>query len=325
VRSTAGSQNEALSAMIRAERAMLATAAGALVTPAPRTHQILALQRTAGNSAVTQMLSNAPERTLARGKHAKLKSHKHKGVKHQQVQMNSSKMRFFRRLQLAHGGSRNIAMVKLTLKKKGGSVAGPKVVYILARSLGIGKSKITLKNEAVTTKSKTPKKRSHSEAVLRAVREIGLVGVGKRRIALADYDLAYAASTNEACGNEDGMENCADESVPNLGVDVFYYTTPYSGSADSDGTEKANNAFQKDVRNRDDESESESEDDYEAFVADDTQLRGLDVGKSKPDKVNAAPLRDYVNAGEKNTRIRYGNNYDDDMQRKPPKKRKKKP
>src|SRR6185369_971466 len=113
------------------------------------------------------------------------KAHKH--VNHVQVEPNSSKLRFFRRLQYAYGGSRNIAMLKLTRKKANKR----RVLYILARSMGLGVSKLTLRNETIRTKGGGIKKRSHSEAVLRAVLEVGEIEIDGKVIKLNKYKVKY--------------------------------------------------------------------------------------------------------------------------------------
>jgi RHS repeat-associated protein len=177
-----------------------------------------------------------------------------KGVEHRHHDVFSSKFRFFRRIQRAYGGSRNIAMLKLV---KGGG-KNREVLYVLSRSMGLGVSKLRLRNERITVKSGAKKMRSHSEAVLRAALEIDKVKLGKKVILLSKYKVEHAASTNEACGQE--HENCANESVPSLGG-PFFFSNKYKGSGDSGGFEKQSNAHERNVKKGGGyESEDESED-----------------------------------------------------------------
>jgi hypothetical protein len=247
----------------------------------------------------------APPRALQRGK-AELeaakqraadaaKRNRHLNVKHTHVAIRSSKLRFLRRLQLRFGGTRNIGMLKLV----NGTGDDRKVVYVIARSMGIGKSKLTLEDEERTTTTGL-KKRGHSEGVLRAVIEKRALKVGTKRISLNGWKASYVSSTNEACGPK--QENCLTESVPLLTAPKMYFANPYTGSGDASGFESQNNQFQQRVRAElkkkvmDEEvlSEDESEDEAEVYVVSDEQLRGQDVADLA--EIPASSFSDYWTA-----------------------------
>lgn len=220
----------------------------------------------------------------------KTKPHHH--TKHRSKDIRHSRFRFFRRMQYGVGGTRNIAMLKM--RRISGS--GPKVLYIIARSMGLGVSKMTLRDEEVTTKSGSLKRRSHSEAVLRAILEVGTVKYGKTRISLDEYSTRYAASTNQGCGVQ--HENCAVESVPFL-AGRFYYANKYGGSKQAAGFEKLNNEHQRKVKNEKHyESDSESEDEGTAIVADEKQFRGYDRGHGVKE-ITATPFGKYMRDAKK--------------------------
>jgi hypothetical protein len=179
------------------------------------------------------------------------------------------------------------------------------VLYVMARSLGLGKLKLTLRNEErlVGSGSKqTKKKRSHSEAVLRAVLEVGYVTVGGVRYDLSEYRIDYGASTNEACGAE--HENCKEESVPFLSS-TFYFLNPYVGGASASGTEKANNRFQAEQAKGDAESEAESEDEFDVAVVDTPQFEGVNIASAGLSTVQAQTFREAFDAGKHKRRAKY--------------------
>lgn len=238
-----------------------------------------------------------------------------KDTAHEKVKVNSSKLRFFRRLQLGLGGSRNLAMIKF-VKRKGRNRT---VLYVVARSMGLGVEKLTLRDEVIKTKAKTYKKRSHSEAVLRATQESGEIRTPNKRFKLSEFTPEYASSTNEACGAS--HENCSQESVPFLS-DKFYFAQDYSGSKDSQGFEKKNNRFQRDVRNDDDQSETESEEDasdteVNAVIVDEKQFVGLNQKNGALKSISATPLIDFFKSTPKAKRR--AKIYDPSFKAKPPK------
>lgn len=242
-------------------------------------------------------------------------------VQHRTAPVYVSKLRFFRRLQSAYGGKRNIGMVKL-VNTTGGK---RKVVYVIARSLGLGVSKLTLGSEEILTGGNTLKKRSHSEALMRAALDAGKLDVGGRILNIGPYVPEYGASTNSACGHE--HENCAVESVPLLNAPVFYSANPYGGSGDASGWEKLNNAHQRDVKQArkkakkskkseyEYESDPESEDEYEAVVIDDEALRGTDAGETPGAAVKVIPFARYRDLGPADKKSRDKGNYGAHMKR----------
>jgi insecticidal toxin complex protein TccC len=212
----------------------------------------------------------------------------YKKVIHKQRAPHRSKFRYFRRVQSAYGGTRNIAMIKLvreTTNKR-------HVIYLMARSMGLGVRKLTLEDEHIRV-GKGYKKRSHSEAVLRAALEVGYLRVGAKTYNLNLYTREYAASTNQGCGAQ--HENCTHESVPFL-AELFYFANPYTGSSSAGGWEKKNNQHQRSVSRGDMESDDESEDEDEpeifvdAIYLDDLQFRGMDNKNAKPGYVTGTPL-----------------------------------
>jgi hypothetical protein len=264
------------------------------------------------------MLQRGIKKHADRAKTAKKSNRKrHKHVDHYQEKTRSSKFRFFRRLQSAYGGSRNVGMLKLVRTTGSGN---RKVVYVIGRSLGLGVSKFTLGSEEVLTGTHTLKKRSHSEAVLRAVLEVGQLDVDGRRLNIGAYTPQYVASTNAACGHK--HENCAVESVPLLQATSFYSANPYAGSGDASGWEKLNNKHQRKVKQArkpksvfDYESDKESEDEYEAVVVDDTMLRGVDIGEDPPAAIDAIPFDTYLSTGDPKKAARHTGNYGKKMKR----------
>ncbi|MCW2247931.1 hypothetical protein M2352_003565 [Azospirillum fermentarium] len=222
------------------------------------------------------------------------------GVLHQRIPINSSKARFLRRIQFAEGGSRNFVQVKF-VKGRGKT---RKVLYVLARSMGMGKSKLTLSDEKVRTKVGGFKKRSHSEAVMRAVRHINKLNTGSDEYDLDGYKVNYVTSTNEACGED--HENCRAESVPYLGTKNYNFLNPYTGSDDAAGFEKLNNAHRKKLKNDDAyESEAESEDEYDTLVVDDGQFEGVDFKTDTMDQADVTPLADIYEDRSKRTKMDY--------------------
>jgi RHS repeat-associated protein len=238
---------------------------------------------------------NTKKKTNAKGGKKTTKQGGVQKVSHINEGIRSSKFRGFRRLQSALGGTRNLGMLKFVNKGKGGR----EVLYVVARSLGMGKSKLTLRYEEKEVGSgskKTKKKRSHSEAVLRAVLEVGYVTVGGKRYDLSQYKVEYGASTNEACGAE--FENCHEENVKHLSG-TFYYQNAYTGGKSAGGFEKANNAFQRDVKKGDDESDTESEDEAEWGIVDTETLEGVNIGDGTLKTISATSFSDVFKSGPK--------------------------
>lgn len=240
---------------------------------------------------VEPLLAQAPAAPAA------LQMVKHAKVSHQQAAMKSSKLRFFRRLQYAIGGSRNLAMLKM--ERDSGGVRN--VLYVIARSMGLGVSKLTLGDEEITTQAGTPKKRSHSEAVLRATLEVGSIKAGGTTYDLSGYKVLHGVSTNEACGSE--HENCSVESVPFL-TEMFYFAQKYGGTDDAQGFEKLNNQFQAKVRKGTEESDDESETEnsvtkVNVVIVDEDQFVGRDLQHAKPAHIDATPFSVYFAAAPK--------------------------
>jgi insecticidal toxin complex protein TccC len=250
------------------------------------------------------------------------------GVTHQQRRTGSSKLRYFRRLQRGLKNGKNIGMLKLT-KQKRGLNRRRRVLYLIAFSMGQGVNKLTLAGETHMTQAGTPKKRGHSEAVLRAARQIGKVtksGARARTFKLNTWTIEYAASTNEACT---GQENCRVESVPHLDATHYYFLANYAGSGDAGATEQMNNNFQaatrKDRTDPDfDESEVESENDdanIDTVVLDDASLRGVDLGAGLPASISGQSIGDYFQSlGPDFESNRFNRDYGPQQYRTPPRR-----
>ncbi|HEX8104900.1 MAG TPA: toxin TcdB middle/N-terminal domain-containing protein [Solirubrobacteraceae bacterium] len=231
---------------------------------------------------------------LGRDNKAKVRRKTFQNVRHvHERRVQSSRFRFFRRVQRAYGGTRNIAMIKLVK----GSGKGRKVLYLLARSMGIGVHKLTLGGEEVITAAGSLMKRSHSEAVLRAALEVGTVKVGTKKFNLGGFSPVYAASTNEGCGA--AHENCSEQSVPYL-APRFIFANKYQESAQAAGFEKLNNQHERDVANLSDYgSDAESESEYETAVADEDQFVGLDLSSGTLPAITATSMKDFLEEGPK--------------------------
>jgi insecticidal toxin complex protein TccC len=245
-----------------------------------------------GNPATAADAFGLGRKTKARQKY--VRDHPGAHILQRKVSVRSSEASLLRKLQNGLEGTRNLAMLKLVHRND------PKqVLYIVARSMGIGKCKMTLRSETVTVGPeghKTLKKRSHSEAVLRAVLEVGKVKVGDTTYKLNDFTVEYAASSNSAC--DCAHENCKEESIQHLKTRLFYEVVPYTNSKTAG---KFRSEVKKHLRNKrakePDEahlSEAESEDESVgpiAMVIDSPPLVGMVIGKN-PDPLTARLARD---------------------------------
>jgi hypothetical protein len=193
--------------------------------------------------------------------------------------VSHSRLRFARAHQRANKTStKNIGTSKYRNPKTG------KVIYVVSTSMGMGATRMIFKSGH---------KYSHSEAVLRQINKILKLKLGNKVIDLKDFKLVYSTSTNAACRDHPGQQNCAHKHVPKLTGNgaTFQHANPYGGSDDANTFQKMVNAHEALRLGTDDyesDPESEDEDDVEGvYNVDTTQLEGAQMTN-----VNAIPVRD---------------------------------
>src|SRR5262249_42712731 len=124
--------------------------------------------------------------------------------------------------------------------------------------------------------------RGHSEALLVTVVRYGAIKglrFKDKQIKLSEYDVVYAASTNEACGDACGQENCVAETAAHLGAKLSMLANSYrqQGADSAGGAKKMQGAHERE----DEESASASEDEKaDVGMASHDWMVGRDANKS---------------------------------------------
>ncbi|HEU0052469.1 MAG TPA: hypothetical protein VFQ39_04795 [Longimicrobium sp.] len=192
------------------------------------------------------------------------------------MRARSSKLRHARRALRELGGTRNFAMQKLKHRVTG------KKIYLGAMSMGLGKQQLELENDP----SGAQRKRSHSEAVLKAAHQSGSIeDQNNNQISLADYDPEYVTSTNEFCQGKAGQQNCHAHLAPSLTANKTapaYVGNPYTGGSDAGlwaAIVKAHDARKKSDPTYDSEAESEDDSSTPFYFLDDRKLRAKKIKK----------------------------------------------
>ncbi len=152
-----------------------------------------------------------------------------------EVAIKSSKASVLRKMLHVFGGSdRNIGLAKFKETDRNGKTR--KTLTVVARSMGQGVDYINLPpdiDKALTHKNH-PRKRSHSEAILAALKAVGKLEInGTEVLDISGMQLAYTASTNEPC-SDIHQQNCKDLAETFLGP--MHYINPYSGKEDAHGS-----------------------------------------------------------------------------------------
>jgi hypothetical protein len=192
------------------------------------------------------------------------------------VDVRSSKLRHMRNMQRDKKFTKNIGQTKY---KDGKGT----VIYVLAPSMGLGVKQVT-SVKGVDEKEKTKRCRSHSEALLTGVKQAGALTVGGKKVVLGEAK--HHASTNAACKDKKGQQNCEGQVVPILtdkNAQPFHHAVPYEGSEDAGGWSKlvtAHDWCKKNVDEYDSETDSEDDEKAEVYVVNDEAVRGKDIGST---------------------------------------------
>ncbi len=213
----------------------------------------------------------------------------------QKIEIQDSRLRFFRRLQWTNDRSvSNIASIKCVE----GEDENRKVSYLIAYSMNKGerggnKYFFTLNDEGGLI---PPTYRKHSEPVLVGTKQVGRYRIrGEEIRSLKEVTEEYCASTNAPCvGGKQGQENCKEALVPFL--PRFSFAIDYDGSKSAKGFEDLNKSHidqltegHKKNQKPGDESEEESEAEYDVFVINSRHFHKRDL-RNTQDRKEPVPV-----------------------------------